>query len=83
MLSPITSYKNRRSYHTNIKILAQLNLLPLEIKKNIPRSNLSKWKNINLSHIVGIDFYQEHIDTVKELMRYKHFLKLCKKVPGP
>jgi hypothetical protein len=35
----------RSSYHTSVKILAQKNLLPVEILKQIPRSNLIRWRN--------------------------------------
>ena len=67
----------RQSYHTNIKILTQFNLLSRGIYKQIPKSNISRWKNIDLSSVFGIEQYQEHIDTIKELMKHKKFLKSC------
>ena len=68
---------HRHSYHTNIKILTKLNLLPREVISQIPKSNLSRWKNSDFSNIFGIELYQEHIDTIKELMKHKIFVKSC------
>lgn len=46
--------------------------------KRIPKSNISRWKNINLSTIFGVEQYQDHIDSIKELMKHKKFLKSCR-----
>ncbi len=67
----------RRSYHTNIKILTHFNLLPNDIITQIPKSNICRWKNSDFSTVFGVDIYQEHVDTIKELMKHKRFVKSC------
>ncbi|MBI5206273.1 MAG: hypothetical protein HY934_00615, partial [Candidatus Firestonebacteria bacterium] len=40
----VNSVRKRRSYHTNVKILAKADLLPEEMLEAIPKSNISRWE---------------------------------------
>ena len=52
---PIQKY-NRTSYHSDIKLSAQLDLLPDNIKSQIPKSTLSSFRNNDYSNLFGIYF---------------------------
>ncbi len=72
--------KSRRAYHTNVKFLVQFNLLPKQILSLIPKSNISRWKNSDFSHIFGKEFSQtinDDIQNIQELMKHKKFTRAC------
>lgn len=75
-----TIVSHRRSYHTNIKILAKCDLLPKEVKAQIPKSNISRWQNEDLSDIFGSEFCKiidENAKLLQGLFNHKKLLKVC------
>ena len=52
---PIQKY-NRTSYHSDIKLSAQLDLLPDYIKSQIPKSTLSSFRNTDYSNLFGLNY---------------------------
>ncbi len=76
----VTSIHKRRSYHTNVKILAKANLLPEEMLDLIPKSNISRWKYTDFSdtlEVKSFDLENKHIEDIKLLMNHEKLLKTC------
>jgi putative transposase len=73
----ITAVQSRRSYHTNVKLLAKMDLLPEETAGLIPKSNISRWKSSDFSGMVDIDSGNKRIEDVKLLMQHEKLLKTC------
>jgi len=55
----------RKSYHTNIKIAAQLNTLPLEYISKIPKSMLSRFRNTDYSDYFGISIADDITNNIE------------------
>jgi len=72
--------QNRTSYHFDIKLSAQLNLLPDYIKSKIPKSTLSSFRNSDYSHLFGTDFSNsfKDLDIIKQFAKNQKALKVYK-----
>ena len=72
--------QNRTSYHSDIKLSAQLDLLPDYIKSKIPKSTLSSFRNTDYSDLFGIDFsnYFNNLDIIKQFAKNQKALKVYK-----
>lgn len=63
----------RQSYHTTLKELAHHGLLPPKYEKQIPRTNLHRWKNDNFGRFVGTEINRiadNHTELIKTLNEY-------------
>ncbi len=63
----------RQSYHTSLKELVFHNLLPEKYIKEIPTSNLHRWKNDNYDRYVGSKINQiadEHTELIQTLNQF-------------
>jgi len=76
---PIQKY-NRTTYHSDIKLSAQLDLLPDNIKSQIPKSTLSSFRNTDYSNLFGIDFSDsfKDLDIIKQFSKNQKALKIYK-----
>ena len=72
--------QNRTSYHSDIKLSAQLDLLPDNIKSQIPKSTLSSFRNTDYSNLFGIDFSDsfKDLDIIKQFSKNQKALKIYK-----
>jgi len=72
--------QNRTSYHSDIKLSAQLDLLPDYIKSQIPKSTLHSFKNTDYSILFGIDFSNafKDLDIIKQFAKNQKALKVYK-----
>ena len=68
----------RNSYHSNVILAFQIDLLPHELLKQIPYSTRHNWKNYNTSKLFG---YEDHrinasdLDTLRKIAGHKKLLK--------
>ena len=70
--------QNRTSYHSDIKLSAQLDLLPDYIKSKIPKSTLSSFRNTDYSDMFGIGFsnYFKDLDIIKQFVKNQKAFKI-------
>ena len=71
----------KRSYHTNLKILYSLNLLPDTVKSEIPSSTLAYWKGFNSATVFGIEddlISEEKIKIIGTFLKSKKLLLAAK-----
>ncbi len=65
-MSADTMKRFKRTYHTDIQLLASKDLLSQELMAGIPKSTLSTFRKRDYSRIYGIEF----MDTVQNNMRF-------------
>jgi len=64
--------RNYHSYHTNYKIAAQLDILPREELKNIPRSTLHRFKNTEYQDFIGSKYSNLDNEGMELIKRFAH-----------
>jgi len=76
---PIQKY-NRTSYHSDIKLSGQLDLLPDYIKSQIPKSTLSSFRNTYYSNLFGLNYSDsfKDLDIIKQFDKNQKALKIYK-----
>ena len=63
----------RASYHTTLKELTHYGLLPQKYEKQIPRTNLHRWRNDSVERFVGSEINKiadNHTELIKTLNEY-------------
>jgi len=72
--------QNRTSYHSDIKLSAQLDLLPDNIKSQIPKSTLTSFRNTDYSNLFGLNYSDsfKDLDIIKQFAKNQKALKIYK-----
>lgn len=67
----------RRSYHSDLKIAVQLDILPSTFVRSIPRSSMHRFRKSDYSNLVGSELSQvvENLDPLKEVAKSRAALK--------
>lgn len=62
--------KLRSSYHTDLKLAFQLDLVPVTLAQRIPRSTRHRFRTTDYSTLVGTEFspFLDNLDLVKSIM---------------
>jgi hypothetical protein len=71
----------RTTYDSDIKIAAQLGILPVEFTRRIPQSTLSTFRNSDHSHILRLESFddlREGFNLFKQIIKLKNLVKLLK-----
>ncbi|MBI4979488.1 MAG: hypothetical protein HZC28_18570 [Spirochaetes bacterium] len=67
---------SRHTYHTDVKIMARLDILPDSLRHTIPKANISRWKREDHSRDIGYDALSHNdIATVVRLARHTYFIR--------
>lgn len=69
----------RNSYHTAVKIATQLGILPENLKQQIPKSSLHRFRNTDYSMLFGIEFnalLENRMDLLKQFVEDKQAQKV-------
>jgi Integrase core domain. len=69
----------RSSYHSDVKIAVQLDILPEKYRRVIPRSTLHRFKHTDYSRLIGNEYSQvlNHLELLKEISQSRAALHVA------